>query len=443
MISGTGSVEKAGSGTLTLTGANTYSGGATISAGTLQIGNGGTSGSIAGIVTEPGLGGTAHALDDLQNDPNADQADLLQQLYGLNSVSELDQAVGQLSGDGLAGPAQTVQDGITTAMNQLPTSTGGGGGGASFAGLTQLALADTGAADWLATDRLWAAMPEAGAAAGSSRLIWVQGVAGYGSQDGQGVADGQHRSYGGAVGGLRIPLQDDLEVGPVFSGFAGRTETENGLTRVDSTSTMAALYGLWTPGKWSIDGALGAALHRFDSERDVAFGSFQGTATGKHDGYELVGRVQASYDETMGPFTVAPTAGLTTSWLYEEAWQESGGGGADLAIDRAETTSVQPDAGVGLRRSFAVGDGLTLVTRGQLLWIGQWGDSSGDYTAGFTGQTTGWTVPSLSQPRNAAAVGLSADLVSKDGWTLQAAYAGRFATRTRDNGILLGVQVAF
>ena len=42
-------------GTLVLTGANSYGGGTTIAAGTLQIGNGGTSGSILGDVTNNGL----------------------------------------------------------------------------------------------------------------------------------------------------------------------------------------------------------------------------------------------------------------------------------------------------------------------------------------------------------------------------------------------------
>ena len=51
-ISGSGSLTKAGAGTLTLTGTNSYSGGTTISAGTLQIGNGGTSGSIAGDIVD-------------------------------------------------------------------------------------------------------------------------------------------------------------------------------------------------------------------------------------------------------------------------------------------------------------------------------------------------------------------------------------------------------
>jgi len=50
VIAGEGGFTKAGDGTLVLTGNNTYAGGTTVSAGILQIGNGGTSGSIAGDV---------------------------------------------------------------------------------------------------------------------------------------------------------------------------------------------------------------------------------------------------------------------------------------------------------------------------------------------------------------------------------------------------------
>ena len=54
-IGGTGGVTIAGTGVQTLTGANTYTGGTTITAGgALQLGNGGTSGSIAGNVVDNG-----------------------------------------------------------------------------------------------------------------------------------------------------------------------------------------------------------------------------------------------------------------------------------------------------------------------------------------------------------------------------------------------------
>ena len=51
LISGTGSLTQAGTGTLTLSGDNTYTGGTTITAGTLQLGDGGTTGSVIGDIS--------------------------------------------------------------------------------------------------------------------------------------------------------------------------------------------------------------------------------------------------------------------------------------------------------------------------------------------------------------------------------------------------------
>ena len=53
-ISGAGAVNQIGAGTSVLTGANTYTGGTTITAGVLQLGNGGSTGSIVGNVTNNG-----------------------------------------------------------------------------------------------------------------------------------------------------------------------------------------------------------------------------------------------------------------------------------------------------------------------------------------------------------------------------------------------------
>jgi autotransporter-associated beta strand protein len=54
-ISGTGALVQSGSGTLKLTGANSYTGGTTISTGAFQVGNGGTTGSVTGNVTDNGI----------------------------------------------------------------------------------------------------------------------------------------------------------------------------------------------------------------------------------------------------------------------------------------------------------------------------------------------------------------------------------------------------
>ncbi len=54
LMQGAGAVQQNGPGTTILTADNTYSGGTTINAGTLQLGNGGTSGTIVGDVTNHG-----------------------------------------------------------------------------------------------------------------------------------------------------------------------------------------------------------------------------------------------------------------------------------------------------------------------------------------------------------------------------------------------------
>lgn len=60
-ISGTGTLDKNGTGTLTLVADNTYSGLTTVSGGTLRIGNGGSTGSVAGQISL--ASGTAVAFD--------------------------------------------------------------------------------------------------------------------------------------------------------------------------------------------------------------------------------------------------------------------------------------------------------------------------------------------------------------------------------------------
>jgi fibronectin-binding autotransporter adhesin len=54
VISGTGAVQQSGTGTTILTGDSRYTGGTTIADGTLQLGNGGASGSLTGNVTDNG-----------------------------------------------------------------------------------------------------------------------------------------------------------------------------------------------------------------------------------------------------------------------------------------------------------------------------------------------------------------------------------------------------
>ncbi|MEG0868268.1 MAG: autotransporter-associated beta strand repeat-containing protein [Hafnia sp.] len=104
---GSGSLTKAGTGTLTLTNNNTYSGGTTITDGTLQLGSGGTGGSVAGNVTTNG------AL--VFNRSNT--ATFAGIISGSGTVSQIGSGKTVLTGTNTWSGGTTISDGTLVAQN--------------------------------------------------------------------------------------------------------------------------------------------------------------------------------------------------------------------------------------------------------------------------------------------------------------------------------------
>jgi fibronectin-binding autotransporter adhesin len=105
VISGVGQLIKTGSGTLMLTGTATYSGGTLISAGTLQIGNGVTNGSITGDVTDNGT----LAFDQVSSVTFAGA------ISGTGTVEQIGSGTLRLTGNNTYSGATTVSSGTLQA----------------------------------------------------------------------------------------------------------------------------------------------------------------------------------------------------------------------------------------------------------------------------------------------------------------------------------------
>jgi outer membrane autotransporter protein len=106
LIAGTGSFTKAGLGELTLTANNSYTGGTTISGGMLQLGNGGTTGSIVGNVTDNGTlvfnhGGPKNSFNGV--------------ISGTGAVTKLGTDILQLTANNTYSGGTTIQSGVLVA----------------------------------------------------------------------------------------------------------------------------------------------------------------------------------------------------------------------------------------------------------------------------------------------------------------------------------------
>ena len=113
-VSGTGSLIQAGSGTLTLAGANTYSGGTTISSGILQVGNGGAVGS--GNVAD----GTALIFNNAASNPVAGS------ISGGGSLTVLGGGTVALTGNNTYSGGTAVSNGTLLVNNAAGSGTGSG-----------------------------------------------------------------------------------------------------------------------------------------------------------------------------------------------------------------------------------------------------------------------------------------------------------------------------
>ena len=114
-VSGSGSLTQAGTGTVAITGTCTYAGGTTISAGSLQLGNGGATGSITGNITD-----NANLTFDRSDSPT-----ITSKISGSGGLAENGSGVVTLTSSNTYAGNTTINAGVLVAgvTNALPTTT--------------------------------------------------------------------------------------------------------------------------------------------------------------------------------------------------------------------------------------------------------------------------------------------------------------------------------
>lgn len=123
-ISGNGKLAKQGSGTLILTGTNSYSGGATVAAGILQIGAGGTTGSVIGDVDLSETGSLAFS--------RSDAVTFAGTIYGFGRVEKLGSGTLTLSATNFYNGATMVTSGRLNVTGSIARSAFKIGSGATL-----------------------------------------------------------------------------------------------------------------------------------------------------------------------------------------------------------------------------------------------------------------------------------------------------------------------
>ncbi len=347
-ISGTGSFFKQGTGTLKLTGTNTQDGGITIDNGTLQIGNGGTTGSLAGDITNNS------ALIFNRSDTLSYGGDI----SGSGSLTKTGSGELVLTGDHAYTGATTIEAGLFTVNGSVAGdvqvesgATLGGSGSIGGAVTVDGRLAAGNSPGTLSVDSLIlnagsTSTFELGApgVVGGSDNDWVQ-VSGDlnlgGTLDAQVDAAGYYRlfNYGGTLSGS---FASDS---PTSTNEAFTVASSEVLTNIDGEVNYRVLgtdqlMQFWDGTDTSADGSVGGGAATWDSAST--------NWTGHPGKAEINDSWQSSvgvFSGTAGTVTVSGTQSFDTLQFSTDGYRLSGGNLA-LAPASGSTATFNVDGGI-------------------------------------------------------------------------------------------------
>ncbi|MDH6182858.1 autotransporter domain-containing protein [Polaromonas sp. CG_23.6] len=296
-ISGAGNVQKRGTGTTTLTGANTYTGGTTITAGTLALGNGGTTGTIAGNVANSGT--LAFNRSDAAAFDGA--------ISGAGNVQQRGTGTTTLTG------ANTYTGGTTITAGTLALGNGGTTGTitGNVANSGTLAFNRSDAAAFDGAISGTGSVEQRGT--GTTTLSGVNTYSGGTSVLNGTLAGGAASLGSGAIvnnAALVIDQAGDGSLNNVLSGAGRITKTGAGALTLGGNSAAFAGSTQVTAGMLAVNGSLGGAVTVGNGARLAGTGSVGNTAVQS-------GATVAPGGNSIGTLNVAGNLTLAQGSVYQ------------------------------------------------------------------------------------------------------------------------------
>ncbi|RKP57683.1 autotransporter domain-containing protein [Pararobbsia silviterrae] len=302
-----------------------------------------------------------------------------------------------------------------------PTQNFSAGNATSMATLDALNVVNT------HVDALRYASSGSGISTGDGPANWAAWGQFYGGHADQGTVDGgtydavsgYTSTYGGLMLGADRRIGDRWRAGGAFAysntAVYGSDDETGDSAHVDSYGWIG--YASYSGDPWYVNLSASATLQKYRTSRLVSFAGFSGDAEGQFDGSQYVARAEYGYPIALPKdYVVTPIAALSYSAQIQDAYTESGGNGAALAVDGAHADALRSSLGAKLDTQIATHAG-DLVPFAELLWTHQYNNGRPSTIASYAADTsgeTGFMVMGATPARDVADIHLGADLLRSD-----------------------------
>ncbi|MBP0618055.1 autotransporter domain-containing protein [Jiella mangrovi] len=255
--------------------------------------------------------------------------------------------------------------------------------------------------------------------------------------DGDG-APGYDQTLGGIVVGLDGEIGEGLVLGASLGYVNQDADIDNG-AKVSGNALQARLYGTYHDGIGFIDGQIGIGYTDGEVKRSVAgFGRMEGDADAASYGGEIRAGVDFGNDVTR----IEPSVALRGVSVRLDGTDESGAAG--VSIDDETYGSFQTVVGASLSHRFDLAGNMSLTPSASLGWSHEFADTNGKVDAAFAGASAAsFSASGPSLGRDAALVGVSAQLDTGTSATVYAAYQGAFSKHESAHNFSAGLKFSW
>ena len=284
------------------------------------------------------------------------------------------------------------------------------------------------------------AMPQSGASP-----VWAQAFGNWSKFDGDSNASSLSQSSGGLFVGGDGAVGGGWRLGGAVGYIGSHNSIDDTSSRTNVDSYTATLFGgrNFQAGPGHIRFMAGAAYtwHDIDAKRDVAAGSLNQRLESSYHASSTQVFTELGYNLPLGDaYTIEPFAGLAWNQLRTRGFEESGG---TAALHGSSNSDDVTSTTLGLRGSWEFGsDRAPGRLTASLGWRHAMGDVQPKQQLAFEGGST-FSVTGVPIARNAAVLGLGAEMAITRNTTAGIAYDAQFGGGNRQQSGVLKLAVRF
>lgn len=287
------------------------------------------------------------------------------------------------------------------------------------------------------------ALPQGALPASAALPAWAEVVGGWQTFDGDGNAARLRQHTGGVFVGADQPVGAGWRLGGALGFTDTRAKVDDRSSQSDIGSYSALVYGgksfAAASGAWNLLAGAGYTWHDISTRRQAASQADALTADYGASTVQLFSELSYAWAAT-ADFTLEPYAGLAWSDLRTRGFRETGGAAA-LTGQASRQQQTQTSLGLRTRQDFEWGGRQGRVTA-MLGWRHAFGDVEAKTRLAFDASQP-FTVAGTPIARDAALVGLGADLALGRNSSLGLSYDGQFARDSREHAASVRVAWRF